>query len=68
MNWISVKDRLPESALGNYIACLENEAVMELAFSDINERWWSLSAGDVPEENKVTHWMPLPEPPKEGKV
>lgn len=59
MEWFSVKDRLPEKG-DRVLAYLRgNEMAVAVyngeTFVDIiNEslRWW------------VTHWMPLPEPPK----
>ena len=56
--WISVKDRLPESA-GWYLV-FYNGSEMHVAFFK-GKKW--------PFDNhyhKITHWMPLPEPPKEG--
>ena len=56
--WICVKDRLPEAA-GWYLV-FYNGSEMQVAFFK-GKKW--------PFDNhyhKVTHWMPLPEPPKEG--
>lgn len=67
MEWISVKDRLPE--FGAHIACLKNKSVIELNFSPIpSPYWFKVGMGiNVGKNNPVTHWMPLPEPPpKEG--
>lgn len=55
--WISVKDRLPESA-GWYLV-FYNGSNMQVAFFK-GKKW--------PFDNhyhKITHWMPLPEPPME---
>ena len=55
--WISVKDRLPNVA-GWYLV-FYNGSKMQVAFFK-GKKW--------PFDNyyhKVTHWMPLPEPPKE---
>ena len=71
--WISVKERLPESdnlvlvsADGKPIENVTLVGAYELAVYDPEEKEWILEMwpewGDV----KVTHWMPLPEPPKEG--
>lgn len=58
-NWISVKDRLPK----------ENDRVLtyspNMASSDIGGisiQWGWCCKTKV---NDITHWMPLPEPPKE---
>jgi len=65
MEWISVKDRLPESgkAVLTYspafhiliASCVNNDARIW--------RWW-FELREVRES--ITHWMPLPEPPKLG--
>ena len=59
--WISVKDRLPERS-GNYLVVEELKSGGKLTFM----RWFN---SNIPTEftysPHVTHWMPLPEPPKE---
>ena len=74
-NWISVKDKLPEN-IGNYL-CYTNDDLIVVCHISAN-CWWSLIPnaryyGDMGEkivlkskstEREVTHWMPLPEPPK----
>lgn len=71
MEWVSVKDELPE----------EGEKVLTIDFSkpefleyridytikleDIKEHYlWACRFAD--EYNKVTHWMPLPVPPNKN--
>ena len=59
--WISVKDRLPETP-DTYFCCVNSLAfpgsqyVKPLKLCG-NGKWWK--------DADVTHWMPLPEPPKE---
>ena len=61
MNWISVKDRLPENT-DEVLVCfigwddLQFQSVMYLENGD-----WYNEHGDPC--YTVTHWMPLPEPP-----
>lgn len=62
--WISVKDRLP--AVGEKVLTLSK-------FGHISDRYLHEYGGGLifsPDGLKpgrdVTHWMPLPEPPKEG--
>ena len=57
MEWISVKDRLPEN---EKIKCLINDKYKGVYIARFREKSWS----DIYEYYKdVTHWMPLPEPP-----
>lgn len=69
--WISVKDRMPElhvEVLVYGILPYEiHPEIHQCYLCDVNgknklEFWTSISAYDV---KNVTHWMPLPEPPKE---
>lgn len=73
--WISVKDRLPEKN-GEYIvtACDEGCPYGEgIWYSTVvvpsefyNGEWlWYEGTQKYYLEGIVTHWMPLPEPPKE---
>lgn len=67
MNWISVKERLPEI----------EENVLFVAHTDgynyvysgcrLNTCWLVDYAEIVVDKSEVTHWRPLPEPPKEAE-
>lgn len=63
MKWISVKDKLPP--LGQpVIVCRpysKDQLKVEQGFRDVNG-WWKVYGTRT---KTVTHWMPLPEPPKE---
>lgn len=63
--WISVEDRLPEDGTRNLVTRYDfvtNTPFYDLLWLD-NGEWWNRQyAGDY----AVTHWMPLPEPPKGG--
>ena len=66
--WISVEDELPETwkpVLVTYISYNDGEPLADMcAFIDGSGEWtWNDNAelAKVP----ITHWMPLPEPPKE---
>ena len=63
--WISVKDRLPEP--GRYVACIAKRNPFSRFMpmvARIEKNGW---ANPITEQyiSEVTHWMPLPEPPKE---
>ena len=59
--WISVEERLPEGN-GKYIVCTAKGSVYCTKFSiDVRGSFHT----DM--YTHITHWMPLPEPPKEAK-
>ena len=71
MKWISVKDRLPDVSdefldWSQHIVCLKNKAVIIMEYHTLNgtHRWFYQGVGEENKFNPVTHWMPLPEPPK----
>lgn len=70
MKWISVKDRLPEP---HCVVLAYGEGEVGVAsfqklqkdwlgggaiWLDVSQTWWDPNP-------EITHWMPLPEPPKE---
>ena len=65
--WISVKDRLPEpkhefDARNWYLVALSNGVVKELAYEFHNHSVFGYGWRET--AYPVTHWMPLPQPPK----
>lgn len=65
--WISVKDGVPERRKG--VLFLHRSYGHNIGFYDLECRkpgyeWFSMEWTDVPSAG-VTHWMPLPQPPKE---
>ena len=69
--WIPVTERLPESVCKSYL-CLTNTGYhCEVRWTNNifgfgkSDNIWGWSIADVPQYCKVTHWMPLPEPPRE---
>ncbi len=56
VGWISVKDRLPEK-YGHYLVIRDN-GFMSVDTWTRHSHWGKAVC-------KITHWMPLPEPPKE---
>lgn len=65
--WVSVKDRLPDES-GPYLVKLENVFVTHLA---MNVHYWNAKDGYWRGSEAhsriigISHWMSLPEPPKE---
>ena len=59
--WTSVKDKLPKK-FEPVIVCREGGKV-EQGYKDVMD-WWKVYGTRT---KKVTHWMPLPEPPEEDK-
>lgn len=79
--WISVKDKLPEEgkevlviAYGwdknppCYLGCLKHTKSEKSWLTGLEsaESDWSLWGWSYLRTPKVTHWMPLPDPPKEA--
>lgn len=65
--WISVKDRLPEMLHAALVYCPKYNNVF---CADIREdgHWYDFIQGNGGQiVDEVTHWMPLPEPPKEAR-
>lgn len=65
MEWISVKDRLPETDKMVLVVC--NSAYCEKPYSTVGNytcwtsKKWLTKSGAI--DTSVTHWMPLPQPP-----
>lgn len=58
--WISVKERLPEHE--EYVlVCIRG--IIYTGYYDARGRYWEVEGSR--ENEKLTHWMPLPEPPQE---
>lgn len=63
--WVSVKDRLPEDAKDVLINIV---GLMPKIGCYLSTGWFEAVLGYEYESGyKVTHWMPLPEPPKEDE-
>ena len=61
--WISVDDRLPEED-GYYLCCIKSSLFPDRVYIDILEcAKSSFEEGHIYTDT-ITHWMPLPEPPK----
>lgn len=68
--WISVKDRLPETKVdsfgdtSDYVLAYRCHPVgcVDIEYYDKGLNRWN---GDNQYDGHITHWQPLPEPPKE---
>ena len=64
--WIRAEERSP-GVIGKYICCVKNKDgntwTITADYSPEMKTWFG-QFGEV--RNTVTHWMPLPEPPKES--
>ena len=62
--WISVKDRLPEPFAAVIICRRDKSGSMVVEQGSLTfNGWWKVYGTRT---KSVTHWMPLPKPPKEG--
>ena len=66
--WISVKDRLPEA--GGYVVCIAKRNPFSRFMpmvARIEKNGW---VNPITEQyiSEVTHWMPIPQPPKGGNM
>lgn len=62
MEWISVNDRLPEefyAGFSDWVLATSKMGSMVVSRYDYEGSYWITSMG-----RNITHWMPLPEPPK----
>lgn len=74
--WIPVTDHLPKNDYGkhwkerpHYLVCLTNGLMRVATFGYKEYGWWIDSHNCVLSKKhytEVTHWMPLPQLPKEG--
>ena len=64
LKWVSIKDALPEHVQGNYLILLGGEIyAAKWEYDEWNEKYaFRIDCQIVP---NVTHWMKVPEPPKE---
>ena len=68
--WISVKDRLPEAGHKPYLTCrktIKGRIVIESRYLHTSYESPCVAYWEGKKNGEVTHWMPLPEPPKESE-
>lgn len=63
MEWISVKDKMPE--FDEYVLIYaKGEIVRAFLYTTKYGNFWSTCEDDIRHAD-VTHWMPMPQPPKD---
>lgn len=65
--WISVKDRLPEYSNDGFAdAVLVTDGFVQHMAYFVGGGWRFAESGEIKEPMwyRITHWMPLPQPPK----
>ena len=67
--WISVKEQLPEEKTEVLVVCKNLSVFVAKNFTFHDEQIWTtagpLGSGRRIATNRITHWMKLPQPPKE---
>lgn len=68
LKWVKCSDRLPEET-GTYLVFHEFGAIDTQMFSKVRKQWnafdWDYPNAEENYMQGITHWMPLPEAPKE---
>lgn len=62
--WISVKDALPEVYVAVMVYCPDTKMTRKIEIDYLERLHWS----DEWKHGPVTHWQPLPGPPKEESL
>jgi len=60
--WISVEDELPE--VGVAVLTITPRGTQRVGYYE--DGWWLANYIDLVRMGSITHWMPLPAPPKNG--
>ncbi|EFH1639316.1 DUF551 domain-containing protein [Escherichia coli] len=69
--WISCSERMPNDK--QYVWCWGKSYgwtecdTFEGYYDWSRNKWWAITDNEEEQASKVTHWMPLPEPPQEVK-
>ncbi len=69
--WISCSERMPNDK--QYVWCWRKSYgwtecdTFEGYYDWSRNKWWAVTDNEEEQASKVTHWMPLPEPPQEVK-
>ena len=66
--WLSIKERKPSAEYGESESVLTVDSIGEMRVAYWDGGNWCLPNGNIINPGcvfPITHWMPLPEPPKE---
>lgn len=63
MEWISVKQRMPESDKTVIAVITFRHRTNQVVFASYQGDCWFMKGGIIA-KNEISHWMPLPEPQK----
>lgn len=61
--WVKCSERLPEPG-EDVMLCVSFSQKYRFGFLQIPDRWYIYETGENHILSAVTHWMPLPQPPK----
>ena len=64
MEWISLKDRLPEQYKSVLCYSLSEGIITDSFYDKIGEEYWFNGTRETYRDD-ITYWMPLPEPPNQ---
>jgi len=68
--WVSVEERLPDKFKAVLLVRNVNNKPGKIYFGELGDAgWYTLGLNQIydAKNSYYTHWMPLPEPPKEEK-
>ena len=63
--WISVEDELPKENR-EAVLIFTSWRMVDIGWYDKDDKCWQSEFISEYDEGEIIHWMPLPEPPKEG--
>ena len=67
VKWIPVTERLPKDEQEVLVYTIHHCYYTWVCHNKV-EYWWEDEYGYCCDFDDVTHWMPLPEPPKDGET
>jgi hypothetical protein len=67
MSWIKCSERLPETE-DKYLVARKAASIVDVEWFSYPKDFWRRGFYDDGEQDtSVTHWQPLPDPPKDGE-